>query len=65
MWTVILTSSKCTSESSLHPRLACSVNINDHNLNVFFVILSTVGGRPNQVTHPMHMGPIISQMSGK
>ena len=43
---------------SLHPQLACSVQINYNNLNVMYVILSTVGGSPNQVTHPMHMCPV-------
>lgn len=64
MWTVLLTSSKRASEFSkknrtlLHSQLASAVNMNDHNLNVIPVILSPVGGLPDQVTHPMHKGPV-------
>ena len=59
MWTVILTS-KCASELGKkdRPHIACSVNLNYYQLNVIYVILSTVGGRPNQVTNPMPMGPV-------
>ena len=42
----------------LHPGVACSVKMNYHNLNVILVILSTVRGRPNQFTHPIHLGPV-------
>ena len=39
----------------MRPRVAWSVEMNCHNLNGISV---TVGGRPNQVTHPMRSGPL-------
>ena len=44
--------------TSLHPRLECSVKTNDLHLDVMSIILITVGGLPNQVTHLMHMGTV-------
>jgi hypothetical protein len=43
-------------DTSLHPRFACCVTNNYHNVKGIPVILNTVGGHPNQGTHPNAYG---------